>query len=141
MTERTWRELASLSPPLFQARCSASIVRSPAPVKSRQEDHLYSKLLQNCGVFIHLSCRDFTGAGDWIIEDRAIFPTIRIRSFPSNHKFHPELTSFPRTLLRFPVRLETHNISNPPIFLENCVHTIVYIVYRESTGLFFLFFL
>ena len=34
-----------------------SIVRSPAPVKSRQENHLYSKQLQNCNAFIALSCR------------------------------------------------------------------------------------
>ena len=54
------------------ARCS--IVPFPAPVKSRQEDHPYSKLLQNCVAFIPLSCRDFTGTGDRSIEDRATNP-------------------------------------------------------------------
>ena len=43
--------------------------RSPAPVKSRQKDHLYSKLLRNCDTFIPLPCRDFTGAGDWTAVD------------------------------------------------------------------------
>ena len=40
------------------------IARSPAPVTSRQEDHLYSKLLHNCVAFTSLSCREFTGAGN-----------------------------------------------------------------------------
>ena len=48
------------------------IVRSPAPVKPRQSDHPYSKLLQNCVALISLSCRDFTGAGGWTIKDRAL---------------------------------------------------------------------
>ena len=47
------------------------IVHSSAPVKSRQEDHLYPKLVENCDALIFLSCRDFTGAGDRTIEDRA----------------------------------------------------------------------
>ena len=50
----------------------SSKVRSPAPVKPRQEDHLYSKQLQNCDAFIPLSCRDFTGAGDRSIVCRVI---------------------------------------------------------------------
>ena len=33
-------------------RSQALIVHSPAPVKCRQEDHLYSKPLQSCDVFI-----------------------------------------------------------------------------------------
>ena len=49
----------------------SSIVRPPAPVKSRQQAHLYSNLLQNCRVFIPLSCRDFTGAGDRTVGDQA----------------------------------------------------------------------
>ena len=47
-----------------------TIVRFPTPVKSWQEDHLYSKQLQNCDAFIFLYYRDFTGAGDRSIEGR-----------------------------------------------------------------------
>ena len=51
---------------------SPSIVRSPAPVKSRRDDRLYSKQLPNCDAFIVLSCRDFTGAEDRTIDDRHV---------------------------------------------------------------------
>ena len=59
------REIATLSTnwnTVAPGKAQPSIVRSPAPVKSR--------LLQNCAVFIPLPCRDFTGAGDRTIEDR-----------------------------------------------------------------------
>ena len=49
------------------------IIRSAAPVKSRQEDNLYSKQAQNCDAFIPLSCRAFMGAGDRAVEYRAVF--------------------------------------------------------------------
>ena len=41
----------------------------PAPVKSQQLDHLYSKRLQHFDALIPSSCQDFTGAEVRNIED------------------------------------------------------------------------
>ena len=48
-------------------KLAEKLLNSPAPTpsQSRQQTHLYSKQLQNSDIFIALSCRSFTGAGDW----------------------------------------------------------------------------
>ena len=63
----------------------------PGPVKSRQVDHLYSKLLP-------LPCRDFTGAGNRTVEDRAgLFPVEQL-AFPENSIMHQNNRSTPTNL-------------------------------------------
>lgn len=75
-----------------------SIVRSPAPVKSRQSVYLYSRLLQNCNAFILWFAETLRVQGEGAIEGRAEhptgfygFPCSRANNFRTTYFYYQEI--------------------------------------------------